>query len=42
LSLFCVSLNSCTADEVSTIPETKSDTITTTKDGDPVLTPPRK
>ena len=42
LSLFCVVLNSCTADDVSTTTETKTDTSTTARDGDPVLTPPRK
>ena len=41
-TLVCVSLNSCTADEVSTSPKTKTDTSTTAKDVDPVLPSPRK
>lgn len=40
-TLVCVSLNSCTADEVSTTPKTKTDTSTTTKDGDPMLPNPK-
>ncbi len=41
LSLVCVSLNSCTADEVSSTPEAKTDTSSTVKDGEPILTNPR-
>lgn len=40
-TLVCVSLNSCTADEVSTTPKTKTDTSTTAKDGEPILTNPK-
>jgi hypothetical protein len=36
-----VSLNSCTADEVTSTPEAKTDTSKTTIDGDPLLTNPR-
>lgn len=41
LTLVCVSLNSCTADEVSTSPKTKTDTSTTAKDGEPIIINPR-
>ena len=41
-TLVCVSLNSCTVDEVSTTPKTKTDTSTTARDGDPMLPSPRK
>jgi hypothetical protein len=42
LAITCVSLYSCTADEITSTTKTKTDTSTTAKDGDPILTPPRK
>ncbi len=42
LSLVCVTLYSCTADEILSPPKPKIDTSTIEKDGDPVLPSPRK
>lgn len=44
LTLTCVSLNSCTVDEVTSQPTNQDSNMQIAKDGDgePVLTPPRK
>jgi hypothetical protein len=41
VAITCVSLYSCTADEIASTPETKIQTSSTARDGDPVLTNPR-
>lgn len=41
LAITCISLYSCTADEIASTPETKIQTSSTARDGDPVLTNPR-
>ncbi len=41
VAITCISLYSCTADEIASTPETKIQTSSTARDGDPVLTNPR-
>lgn len=41
VAITCVSLYSCTADEIASTPKTKIQTSSTARDGDPVLTNPR-
>ncbi len=42
LTIVCVSLNSCTLDELISNPTAQTDTSLTAKDGDPLIPPPRK
>ena len=39
LTIVCISLNSCTADEITSNP--KTDTSATAKDGDPLIPNPK-
>jgi hypothetical protein len=41
VAITCVSLYSCTADEIASTPETKIQTSSTARDGNPTLTNPR-
>lgn len=41
VAITCVSLYSCTADEIETKPETKIQTSSTAREGEPTLTNPR-
>ena len=40
-AITCVSLYSCTADEISTAPETKIQTSSNAREGDPLIINPR-
>ena len=41
VAITCVSLYSCTADEISTTPETKIQTNQTAREGEPIIINPR-
>lgn len=41
VAITCVSFYSCTADEIETKPETKIQTSSTAREGEPTLTNPR-
>lgn len=41
VAITCVSLYSCTADEIETTPETKIQTNTTAREGNPIIINPR-
>ena len=41
VTIICVGLYSCTADEITSTTKTKTDTSIAAKDGDPRLTNPR-
>jgi hypothetical protein len=42
LIIVCVSLNSCTLDELISSPTAQTDTSPTAKDGEPIVPTPRK
>jgi hypothetical protein len=41
VAITCVSLYSCTADEIASTPKTKIQTSSTAREGEPTLTNPR-
>ena len=41
IAITCVSLYSCTADEIASTPETKIQTSSTAREGEPLITNPR-